>query len=57
MENWKRYKKIIIFIASGVIGVPLISHYLNALGKSMNTQFGVGTSIIIWLVFSFIIIH
>ena len=56
MENWKRYKKIIIFIASGVIGVPLISHYLNALGKSMNTQFGVGTSIIIWLVLTFIII-
>ena len=56
MENWKRYKKIIIFIASGVIGVPLISHYLNALGKSMNTQFWIGTSIIIWLVLSFIII-
>ena len=56
MEILKKYKKILILIASGIIVVPLISHYLNALGKSMNTQFGIGTSIIIWLILSFIII-
>ena len=56
MESWKRYRKIIIFIASGIISVPLIRHYLNALGRSMNTEFGIGTSIIIWLIISFIVI-
>ena len=56
MESWKKYRKIIIFIASGIISVPLIGHYLNELGKSMNTQFGIGTSIVIWLIISFIMI-
>ena len=56
MEIWKKHKKTIIIFASGIVFVPLISHYLNVLGRSMNTKFGIGTSIIIWLVLMFIAI-
>ena len=55
MERWKKYKKIIFFIISGIIAVPLISYYLSVLGNSMNIKFGIGTSIIIWLILYFII--
>lgn len=49
MKKWKKYKKIIVFIASGIIIVPLISTYLNLLSNSLNVKLGIGTSIIIWI--------
>ena len=56
MEIWRKYKRFFMYISSGIIAVPLIRHYLNVLGYSMNTQFGIVTSIIIWLILSFIIL-
>lgn len=50
MLEWTKYKKILVFVLSGIIIVPLIKYYLGFLGKSLNIKFGVSTSIIIWII-------
>lgn len=56
MENWKKYRKLILMLLSGIIVVPLLNHYLNLLEKTLHTKFGLVTSIIIWLMLSGIVI-
>ena len=51
MDNKKKYIKFLCFLFSGVIIVPFINHYLKILDKNFKTNFGIGTSIIIWIVF------
>ena len=55
MENWKKFKIFFIFLLSGIIIIPLINYYLKLLGKSLNTKFGIGISIFIWLVLMIIV--
>ena len=53
---WKKNKKIIIFLCSGIITVPLINHYLNLIAETINTSFNITTSILIWLILSCIVV-
>ena len=55
MEKWKN-NRLIIFIVSGIVIVPLINHYFKLLAKSFNFNFGIKTSIIIWLLLMGIVV-
>lgn len=56
MEKNQKVKKLLYLLFSGIIIVPLINHYLNLIGNSINAKFGIGTSIVIWTVLVFIFI-
>ena len=56
MKDKKKYIKLLFFLLSGVIIVPFINHYLQVLNTSFNTNFGIWTSIIIWIILLVIIV-
>ena len=56
MKDKKKYIKLLFLLLSGVIIVPFINHYLQVLNTSFNTNFGIWTSIIVWIILLVIII-
>lgn len=55
MEKFKRFKIPLFFLISCVISVPLINYYLKILGKNFRTEFGFGTTFLVWICLNTII--
>lgn len=54
---WKlKYDKLIRFILSGIIIIPIVNKYLNILANSFHKKIGIGISIIVWIILYIIFI-
>lgn len=56
MERLKRYKTPLFFLLSSIIFMPMIDKYLNMLEKAFRKEFGIGTTIFIWICLNAIIV-